>query len=119
LGQQSVATKGAAGSPAVQEVHEQQAMDLATAVVLRLRQQGIAGLPRNYELFYEAACGTSPDLVQALNALGARPRQTELDDIARRFLGGDGGAAVDAAHDTISGKLDEILSLLRKERSSM
>lgn len=84
-----------------------------------MRQLAVAGLPRNYELFYEAITAGRRDLNEALSALGSRPTQKQLDDVARQFLKRDDSGGVQEAHDTIAAKLDEILGLLKKERNSM
>jgi diguanylate cyclase len=93
--------------------------DAAASVVKAMRQLGVAGLPRNYELFYEAVTGSRRELVEALSGLGARPTQKQLDDVACRLLGRGNDAAVEEAHSQIAVKLGEIIALLRKERSSM
>lgn len=84
-----------------------------------MRQLAVAGLPRNYELFYEAVTAGRRDLTDALSALGSRPTQKQLDEVARQFLGRNDEQVVDEAHDTISEKLDEIIGLLRKEHNAM
>lgn len=88
-------------------------------VLLTMRRLGVVGLPRNYELFYEAITAGSKPLTDALSALGARPTQKQLDEVARTHLVRDDPWQVNDAQDSISGKLDEILSLLRKDRLSM
>ncbi len=93
--------------------------DAATTVVITMRQLGVAGLPRNYELFYEAVTSGNRELTQALSALGSRPTQKQIDEIARRFLGRKDDHAVDEAHVKVARKLDEIISLLKRERRSM
>lgn len=93
--------------------------DTAMTVVHTMRQLGVVGLPRNYELFYEAITAGSKQLTDALSSLGSRPTQRQLDEIALQFLGPDDRGAVEAEHDKITSKLDEILGLLKKERSSM
>jgi diguanylate cyclase len=93
--------------------------DTATTVVLTMRQLGVVGLPRNYHLFYEAITAGNKDLTDALSALGSRPTQRQLDEVARGFLAEDDHAGVEVEHDRITNKLDEILGLLKKERSSM
>ena len=92
--------------------------DAGTTAILTMRQLGVAPLPRNYELFYEAVTGGSKELTDALSALGSRPKQKQLDTIACRFLARD-SRAVEDVHKTISSKLNEILTLLKKERHSM
>lgn len=93
--------------------------DAAATVVLSMRQLGVPGLPRNYELFYEAVTAGRRDLVDALSELGSRPTQKQLDDVACRFLKRGDEDAVEEAHSKIVTKLGEIIGLLKKERSSM
>ena len=93
--------------------------DAATTTILTMRQLSVAGLPRNYELFYEAVTSGDKKLSDALSALGGRPTQKQLDEVARRFLKRGNERAFSDAHDTIASKLDEILGLLKKERVSM
>jgi diguanylate cyclase len=93
--------------------------DAAATVVLTMRQLGVPGLPRNYELFYEAVTAGRRDLIDALSELGSRPTQKQLDDVASRMLKRGNEAAVEEAHSKIITKLSEIIGLLRKERSSM
>lgn len=45
---------------------------------------GVAALPRNYELFYEALSGRLPQLSRDLTALGAYPEQDALDALGLR-----------------------------------
>lgn len=93
--------------------------DAAATVVLTMRQLGVPGLPRNYELFYEAVTAGRRDLIDALSELGSKPTQKQLDDIACRLLNRGDEAAVEEAHSKIVAKLGEIIGLLKKERSSM
>lgn len=97
----------------------QQSIDVATAVIMRMRQAGVHGFPRNYEIFHEALSDTQGELAKALAALGAKPAQQALDELSRKHFGGDRARAVDESHECITTKLDEILTLLRKERSTM
>jgi len=93
--------------------------DAAATVVLTMRQLGVVPLPRNYELFYEAVTAGNKELSDALSALGGRPTQKQLDEIARRFMSRPNEGAADEARDSITTKLDEIITLLKKERTSM
>lgn len=93
--------------------------DPAATVVYTMRQLAVAGLPRNYELFYEAITTSNKELSAAISALGSRPCQKDLDEIARKFLHRNDEWQVCEARDSIMDKLSEILSLLRKERSTM
>lgn len=53
------------------------------AIILKVAHamsaHGIAALPRNYELFYEALSGRLPQLSRELAALGHNPQQDSLD----------------------------------------
>lgn len=93
--------------------------DAATTVLRTMRQLGVAGLPRNYELFYEAVTAGRRDLVEAMSGLGGRPTQKQLDEIAGRFLKRGDETAVEEAHGRIIDKLSEIINLLKRERASM
>jgi diguanylate cyclase len=92
--------------------------DLATAVVTTMRQLGVIGLPRNYEIFYEALSGSNPELSLAVVALNNRPTQEDLDRIGRKFFAQNHGPGiVEQARDVLARELEDIASLLRNERS--
>jgi diguanylate cyclase len=92
--------------------------DLATAVVTTMRQLGVMGLPRNYEIFYEALSGSNPALSLAVVALNNRPTQDELDAIGRKFFSQNHGQGiVEQARETLARELEDVASLLRSERS--
>lgn len=93
--------------------------DLTQTIVMTMRQLGIIGLPRNYALFYEAITAGGQELTAALSALGSRPSQKQLDEVARRFLRHEDDSTVDDARQKITDKLDEILALLKRERRSI
>jgi diguanylate cyclase len=93
-------------------------VDLATAVMTTMRQLGVVGLPRNYEIFYEALSGSNPELSLAVVALHKRPTQDDLDQIGRRFFSQNHGQGiVEQARDVLARELEDIASLLRNERS--
>jgi diguanylate cyclase len=92
--------------------------DIATAVVTTMRQLGVLGLPRNYEIFYEALKGTNRELSLAVVALGNRPTQDDLDRIGRAFFAQHHGPGiVEQARDVLARELEDIALLLRSERS--
>src|SRR5690242_15929204 len=77
--------------------------DIATTIALTMRQMGVSGLPRNYEIFYEALSGANPELSMELVSLGKRPRQEELDRIGRKFFAQNHEhGIVDNARDTVA-----------------
>jgi diguanylate cyclase len=59
-------------------------MDTATLVLATMRRRGIAGLPRNYELVYEALNASNPTLTRQFEALGRNPSQEELDSLGKK-----------------------------------
>lgn len=62
------------------------ASSIALRVATAMHQMGIEGLPRNYELVYEAYAGTNPDLVRDFVALGKGKSQEALDRLGRKYL---------------------------------
>jgi diguanylate cyclase len=94
--------------------------DLPATVVATMRQLGVAGLPRNYEIFYEALAGTNRELSLEVVSLPKRPAQEDLDKIGRRFFAHHHGFnVVDNARAIIASELEEVASLLRNERSHL
>ncbi|RUW66410.1 diguanylate cyclase [Mesorhizobium sp. M4B.F.Ca.ET.049.02.1.2] len=92
--------------------------DIASTVVATMRQLGVLGLPRNYEIFYEALSGSNHELSLAVVSLSNRPTQEDLDRIGRTFFAQHHGPGiVEHARDVIAKELEDIASLLRSERS--
>lgn len=92
--------------------------DLASSVLLTMRQLGVVALPRNYEIFYEALSGSNPELSLDVVSLKRRPTQDDLDRIGRKYFADHhGGGIVEHARETIAKELEEIASILRSERS--
>ena len=94
--------------------------DIAAQVTYAMRIMGIAPLPRNYELYYEAYIGSNPKLTKELAALGSRANQEELDEIgARYFAHVHHAAGIDRAHTHLASELGDLLRLLREEQSAL
>lgn len=92
--------------------------DIATSIALTMRQMGVSGLPRNYEIFYEALSGANPELSLELVGLGKRPKQDQLDRLGHKFFTQHHEQGiVDSARDTIARQLDEIAKILLTERN--
>ncbi|MBD9648530.1 diguanylate cyclase [Ensifer sp. ENS09] len=95
------------------------------AIILKVAHamsaHGIAALPRNYELFYEALSGRLPQLSRELAALGNNPQQDALDAVGlRHHLVSHAALAADRARAAGQQALAEIaeklrLSLLQKQ----
>jgi diguanylate cyclase len=95
----------------------ERATDIAATVVATMRQLGVLGLPRNYEIFYEALAGSNDELRLAVLSLGQRPTQEELDHIGHRFFAQNHAhGIVEQARDAVARELEDIAALLRSER---
>lgn len=97
-----------------------QSLDTATMVLATMRKRGIAGLPRNYELVYEALNGSNARLTREYEMLGRNPAQDELDALGKMYFPHHHRAGVvEGAHDRIAGELEGMLQLLKQEQSSL
>ena len=93
---------------------------LAFRIATVLQQLGIEGLPRNYELIFEALTGNSPDLARELRSLGPVKTQQALDGIGRRYLPHHfEGSLLEARSGQVQQELQSILSLLNEEKSAL
>lgn len=91
--------------------------DIATTVATTMRQMGVVGLPRNYEIFYEAMTGSNHELSLEFVSLSKRPSQADLDRIGRKYFAQNHGQGiVDSAREAIARELEEVASLLRSEQ---
>ena len=86
---------------------------------LTMRQMGVVGLPRNYEIFYEALTGSNNELSLELVSLGNRPKQEELDRIGREVFCRQSRPRHrrHASARRSRRQLEEITKILRNERS--
>lgn len=97
-----------------------QTLDTATLVLATMRKRGICGLPRNYELVYEALNASNTSLTRDFEALGRNPTQDELDLLSKQhFPHHHRHDTVDGVHQKISGELEGMLRLLKQEQSSL
>jgi diguanylate cyclase len=94
--------------------------DVALRVATAMKQMGIDGLPRNYELVYEAYAGSNPDLVRDFIALGKYKTQAALDELGRKYLPHQHEASVlQRSAGAISNEMSNFMDLLSQERSSL
>ncbi|WP_313532612.1 diguanylate cyclase domain-containing protein [Shinella sp.] len=94
--------------------------DVALRVATAMKQMGIDGLPRNYELVYEAYAGSNPDLVRDFIALGKYKTQAALDELGRKYLPHQHEASVlQRSAGAISSEMSNFMDLLSQERSSL
>ncbi|ARM12659.1 MULTISPECIES: GGDEF domain-containing protein [Rhizobium] len=96
-----------------------QVPDVAGQITYAMRSMGVAPIPRNYELFYEAYIGSNPALTRELAALGAHATQAELDALGAQYFNTSPVRVFDDAHTRISGELDGLLRILKQEQSSL
>ena len=93
---------------------------LASSVILTMRQLGVAALPRNYEIFYEALSGSNHELSLEVVSLSKRPTQDQLDRVGRKYFASNHATGlVEHARETIAKELEEIASILRNERGQV
>ncbi len=93
--------------------------DIASHITHAMRAMGVAPIPRNYEVFYEAYIGSNPALTRKLAACGARISQEELDAIAAQFFGNRQSHVIDNAQVRIIAELEAVVRLLKQEQSSL
>ena len=94
--------------------------DIAFAIAGRMHDLGVTGLPRNYEIFYEAFSGSNNSLRKALTTLGDKPGQEELDRLAREYFAQNNrDGIVENFHVELASKLEEVVSLLRRGHNSL
>ena len=95
-------------------------IDIAGKIATTMQQMGVAGLPRNYELFYEAYTGSNRELVSDILDLAGQATQEALDDIGNRHLKHvRGRSIVEDARNTVENKIEEVMLLLLKEKKSL
>lgn len=93
--------------------------DISAQITFAMRSMGVAPIPRNYELFYEAYIGSNPTLTKELAALGCRATQDELDQIGQQYFGDHQTRVIENAHSKIINELDGLLRLLKQEQTSL
>lgn len=97
-----------------------QVPDVAGQITYAMRSMGVAPIPRNYELFYEAYIGSNPALTRDLAALGSQATQAELDVLGTQHCSHTAPAKIfDDAHSRIAGELEGLLRVLRQEQTSL
>ncbi|MDK4703665.1 GGDEF domain-containing protein [Rhizobium sp. CNPSo 4062] len=93
--------------------------DVAGQITYAMRSMGVAPIPRNYELFYEAYIGSNLALTRELAALGKSATQEELDEIGAKYFPHHAGRVFDEAHSRLASELDAVLRALRQEQTTL
>lgn len=100
--------------------HSKQPASVLAKVAGTMQRMGIEGLPRNYELVYEAMSGTRPDLTRAFLALGNDRSQKALDELGRKYLPHHHEHEVlNRSNATVRDELGSFMRLVRQETSSL
>ncbi|WHA39662.1 GGDEF domain-containing protein [Agrobacterium larrymoorei] len=93
--------------------------DIAGQILFAMRNMGVAPIPRNYNLFYEAYIGSNPALSKDLAALGSRATQEELDDLGARYFDHNHAQIIETVQEKLHTELESLLLLLRHEQTSL
>jgi len=102
------------------KMEEKQVLPIGMRVANAMHKIGVAGLPRNYEIFYLAVTGASEELKKELWEKGSGLDQEALDDLyAKHCARSDDEALVSKICDALDDKLGETIELIKKEHSSV
>ncbi len=85
-----------------------------------MQRLGVQGIPRNYELFYDALTGTNAELNSDFWGLGCEVSQERLDELYAKHYGNrDGHAVVERVRAVLDEKIRHIIEVLKDEQNSM
>ncbi|PWW01823.1 diguanylate cyclase [Hoeflea marina] len=83
-------------------------------------QLGIDGLPRNYELVYEAYGGNNPELAREFVAIGKVKSQRALDELGKKYLPHHHEESLLArTNERMRQQMSSFQNLLKQEKSSL
>jgi len=89
-------------------------------VATAMFQMGINGLPRNYELVYEAYSGTNPELTKDFVAIGKTKSQRALDELGKKYLPHHHEeTVVSKTNDRMQAQMSALMGLLEQEKLSL
>jgi diguanylate cyclase len=89
-------------------------------VATAMFQMGIEGLPRNYELVYEAYSGQNSDLTKEFVAIGKVKSQRALDELGRKYLPHHHEETVlSKTSDHMRHQMASFIDLLEEEKTSL
>lgn len=97
-----------------------QPVPIGLRIANAMHKLGVYGLPRNYELFYDALTGTNEELNAEFWALGRTPNQEKLDELYKKFyVARDDHGVVEKAREVLETHLGDAIDLLKAEQSSI
>lgn len=98
----------------------QNCIPMSLRVANAMHKLGVVGLPRNYELFYEAISGTNSKLQKSLLDAGTKLDQHSLDEIYGTYLArADDESLINRLCERIETKLSQTMSLVQEEQISV
>lgn len=96
------------------------ASSIGPRVATAMYQMGINGLPRNYELVYEAYSGTNPELTRDFVAIGKTKSQRALDELGKKYLPHHHEeTVVSKTSDRMQSQMATFMNLLEQEKLSL
>lgn len=96
------------------------AIPISVRVVNAMNKLGVAGLPRNYELFYFAMTETKPELKEELWTLGTGMNQQQLDTLhSKHCAAADDEKVVARICSAVEKRVSETMDLIREESKSV
>ena len=85
-----------------------------------MQKLGVQGIPRNYELFYDALTGINAELNSDFWALGCEVSQERLDELYVKHYGKrDGYAVVERVRAVLDEKIRLVIDVLKDERDAI
>lgn len=90
--------------------------DAAAVVIKAMRSVGVAPIPRNYHLFYEAYVGSKTALAEKLVMLGSNPTQPELDELAATEMGLGTIQFFREVNERLSDQLGGVISQIQRQQ---
>ncbi len=97
-----------------------QTLPIGMRIANAMHKTGVAGLPRNYEIFYLALTGTNEQLKSELWESGNSLNQEALDKLhSKHCARADDEALVSKICDALDDKLGETIGMIKKEYGSV
>ena len=96
-------------------IENRNAFDAAAIVIKAMRSVGVAPIPRNYHLFYEAYVGSKSALAEKLAMMGSDPTQTELDELAATEMGLGTVQFFREVNERLSDQLSDVISQMQRQ----
>ncbi|MEP1206264.1 MAG: GGDEF domain-containing protein [Rhizobiaceae bacterium] len=95
-------------------------LPMSMRVANAMHKIGVVGLPRNYEVFYGAISGTSPEIQKELMEIGNNIDQEKLDNLFATYCArADDDAMVSKICNAVENKLTSTIEMIKNEQSSV